>query len=71
MLTAGRLPILPDAGPEFWESVRRSAAELTPWAGEVRSVGPRTGREVWVRAHASPRRDKSRSRASSVRRGMP
>src|SRR4051794_32082869 len=43
MLTASRLPVLPDADPEFWASVRRSAADLTAWAREVRAVSPRTG----------------------------
>jgi PAS domain S-box-containing protein len=57
LLTDGRLPCAPGAGPEFWGSVRRSAADLTPWKWELRLVGPRTGREVWVRAHAVPRPD--------------
>jgi PAS domain S-box-containing protein len=57
MLTAGRLPVFPDAGPEFWESVRRSAADLSPWAHELRVIGSRSGRELWVRVHATPRRE--------------
>jgi PAS domain S-box-containing protein len=57
MLTDGRLPCVPAAGPGFWESARRSAADLTPWWREVRLVGPRTGREAWVRVHAVPRRE--------------
>ncbi len=58
MLTAGRLPFLPDRdNPEFWESIRASAEHLTPWVEDVRVVGPQTGRERWVRVHGIPHRE--------------
>jgi PAS domain S-box-containing protein len=57
LLTAGRLPHCPDIGPEFWDSIRRSAADLTPWGSELRAITSRTGRESWLRVHATPRRE--------------
>ena len=57
MLTAGRLPFTPDDGPELWASLRDSAANLIPWAGDNRVRGLRTGRERWVRVFSIPRRE--------------
>ncbi|HUR53101.1 MAG TPA: ATP-binding protein [Gemmataceae bacterium] len=56
-LTAGRLPQLPDDGPELWDSIRRSAADLTPWRREMRMIGPKSGRERWVWVQSFPARE--------------
>jgi two-component system, cell cycle sensor histidine kinase and response regulator CckA len=57
MLSAGRLPVTPDAGPELWAAVRESADRLTGGSRDLRVVTPRSGREVWVRVHGVPRRE--------------
>src|SRR5437868_10188520 len=57
MLSAGKLPVLPDEGPELWAAVRESAARLAPGSRDLRVVAPRTGREVWLRVHGVPRRE--------------
>src|SRR5437867_3372545 len=57
MFAADHFPMLPDAGPELLESVRASAQHLTPWTRDLRVVGPRTGREVWIRSHGVPHRE--------------
>lgn len=57
MLTAGKIPFVPDAGPELWASIKQSAEQLTPWVGDVYIRGVRTGRERWVRLHSVPRRE--------------
>ena len=57
-LTANRMPQLPDAGPEMWDSIRRSAADLTLWRREVRMIGPKSGRERWVSVHSVPARER-------------
>jgi signal transduction histidine kinase/CheY-like chemotaxis protein len=57
MLTGHRLPVLPDIGPELWDAIQASAEHLTPGFRDLRVVGPRTGREVWVRVHGVPRRE--------------
>lgn len=54
MLASGHLPILPDEGPEFIPSIRESARSLTPWIRDLRVLPPRTGREIWIRAHGVP-----------------
>src|SRR5262249_27399583 len=53
----GRLPILPDEGPELWAAIRQSAAQLSAGSRDLRVICPRSRREVWARVHGVPRRE--------------
>ena len=57
MFATGHFPMLPGERSELLESIRASAEQLTPWARDLRVVGPRTGREVWIRSHGVPHRE--------------
>ena len=57
MLTAGQFPSVPNIGSELWELFRVSVEPLRSWFRDVRCIGPRTGRDIWVRACGVPQRE--------------
>lgn len=57
MLTSGQFPATPSFGQELWESFRVSLEPSRPWFRDIRCTGPRTGRDIWVRACGIPKRE--------------
>jgi hypothetical protein len=55
--SAGLKPLVPNNGPALLDLIQQAALQASPWNWEVEVRTPRTGRELWVRVHALPRRE--------------